>query len=568
MLKTYENNQTINANLRLARIKIRMALMVLFVFAMVLFALASYISQPLTAGAYLNPDINTLTYMAYNITHEHGSFSAWHISTSPSYVPEMVFFFLITFISKNPFVNLLSFVVFQITCVAILIPAIFKAATQSSAGLRLGVISVFVFLTTVVLKHPFNMYGEYAYLSTLLAPGFHYGAALLVFASIFVFLKILTNKKAYLKVLFFCLLVIAGLSDPLTYVYFTFPMAVTLSIFWFFKQLSHKDYFIYLAILVLSFITAFTLYRFTPIQYVQLSLKPSFSILLVLDFIKTIIFFIGKNWVWTIFWFLFMFWAPYSIWQSFKKKTGSIQLIDYVVLLQFITVLVSTPLIILAVNQTFPSSLQVFPTASFWTSPVKFYNELAYLPYRYLINYLLGPIFLGYPLLLYKHYQGFIEKLNKNVIYAVILAVFAVTLFMLRDHHFHKNNLLYFQSDITECIDNYAKEYHLTNGLSDSYYVTNMANSFAEGKFHIALVDSSLLTPIRWQNTEQLYQYHNYNFAISNSKRMPAALKKAYGNPLHTFTCTGNYGDKFTLYIYPDGKMNAIFNKYLAANQP
>ncbi len=559
MLNQIQSNQPKSCKMRMGQIGIW--LLVFFVFAMVLFALASYISHPIIAEYYLNPDYNTTTYMAYNVIYEHGSFFAWHIGTAPSFVPEIALMFLLTLFNKNAFINLLIYAVFQIACITILIPAIFKAATKSSVGLRLGVISVFVLLTTVVIKHTFSVYDDYAYITTLLAPGFHYGATILVFALIFLFLKILMNPKVYLKVIFFILLVISGLSDPFTYVYFTFPMIVTVSILWFFKQRSMKDYVVYLALLIISFLTSYTIYHILPIQYVQLSLKPSFSIVLVLYFIKTVLEFIGKNFVWGILWILFMFWAPYSIWQSFKNKQSSTQLIDYVVLLQFITVIVSTPLIILAVNQTFPISWQIYPSTSFWSSPSKFYNELAFLPYRYFINFLIGPVFLGYPLLLYKHYKGIVEKLNTNYIYAIILVIFACTIFMFRAHHFYKDTFLHFHSKLAVCLDNYAKEYKLTNGVSDNYAVTNVVNAFTQRGIHIALVARNTLSPIRWQNTQQLYQYQNYNFVVTDSNLMGLTVIHTYGKPSHKFFCYDESNGRYTLYIYQNGKMNNIFNR-------
>lgn len=538
------------------------ALLVLLVFAMILFALASYFSQPDIAGTYLNPDLNTLTYMAYNVMYEHGQFFAWHIGTSPAFFPEMAVMFFITLFSKNPFINLIIYAVFQITCITILIPAIFKAATNTTAGLRLGIISVFTFLATVIFERSFAPYSEYEYLSTLLSPGFHYGPVLVIFALIFIFLKMLVSSKIYLRVLFFILLVLSGISDPLTYVYFTFPMVVTLTIFCFCKQLSKKDFLIYSALLVLGFLSAYAICHLMPLQNVPLSFKPTFSFLLVLDFLKTIVLFLKNNVLWGVLWVSFMLYTPYSMWQSFKTK--SIQLVDYVILLQFITVIVSTPMIILAVNQTFPSALQIFPSVSFWSHPGQFYRELAYLPYRYFINFFVGPVFLGFPLLFYKHYRTAVEKLGNNAIYVVILLLFAFVIFTMRSHHFHKKTFTQFQSNIAVCLANYAKTYHLTNGISDSYYVTNMVNSYLAGVLHIALVDSYHLTVIRWQNTQELYQYHNYNFAISNSDAMPAALRKTYGAPIRTLMCTGNYNDQFKVYIYPNGKLNNMFNSYLA----
>lgn len=545
----------INKNINWANIGIN--LLAFCVFAIVLFDLASYASQPMLSKTYLNPDTDSLTYMAYNVIYEHGSFLAWHIGTSPLFIPELAILFLITLFSKNPFHNLLICAGFQIICIAFLIPFLLKVTTKSTSGLRLGIISVFIFLSTVLFKHATDVYTKYAYIATILSPGFHYGAAILVFTLTLLFLK-LNASKFYLKAIFFLLLVLSGMSDPLVYVYFTFPMIATLSILYFFKRLPKKEYFSYISLLIIAFITSFIIYHLLPLHYVQLKLKPSFSPLIVLDYIKTIVFFIQMNFLWGALWLLFMIFAPISIWKALKKNQTSISLVDTMILLQFVTVILSTPLIVLTVSQTLPHSSEIFPKDSLFSNPNMFYKELFYLPYRYFINYFVGPIFLGCPLLLYKHFKGVADKLKNNVIYLTLLIVFAITAFAMKPAHFYKNTFSQFHSDLVVCIDNYAKKYNLTNGISDSYLAANVINNYTRHGHHVALVDSHQFIPVHWQNTQELYQYHNYNFALTNTKIMDKSLRKRFGNPTHLFSCKNAF-NHFKLYIYPKGKMNNVF---------
>jgi hypothetical protein len=408
------------------------------------------------------------------------------------------------------------------------------------------------------------VYDRLAYLGSIFAPGFHYGAAILVFTSILLFLKTLQSSGISLRIFFLIFLTLAGLSDPLVYLYFTFPMLVTLTIFRYFKKLSNKDLMLYLFILSIAFILSHVIYSFIPIQHVPIHLKPTFDSLMVLRFLKTLLLFIGKNFVWGTLWILFIFWAPYSIWKSRKETLLSIKLIDYVILLQFVTVVLGTPLIMLAISQYTVSVNDHFPTASFWHDPAKFYNELTYIPYRYLINYLMGPVFLGYPLLLYKHYKNSIVKiLTQNITYAIILVLFAVIIFSHKHHHFHKKNILQVQSNLTNCLLHYAARYDLTNGITDSYWITNAVNAYAKGKIHMALVTPNPLNPIHWQNTLQVYQYHHYNFVVAGDppsrKMIETTTRRLYGKPTRILICEDDAKIKHRILVYSNGKLNKIF---------
>lgn len=540
-----------------------LAALVLGVFAIALLSLASYISQPKNASTFLTADITAPVYMAYNLIYEHGSFFEWSVGTAPYFFPDIAVIALISLLTKNAFHILLTYAFLQITTITILIVALFKVASQSTIGLRFGILVAFGLLIRLLVDHDYDVYGHDAYLSNILYPCFHYGSFILVFTLLFLFLKMLSNSAYYLKAIFIILLILTGFSDPLIFLYFTFPMCVTLSIVYFLKQISKKEYLIYLSLLMGSFVIAFIVSYFLPIEYQQVQYHPSLSILFLFFYIKTLFYFLQKDMILGIVWILFMCSAPFSLWQSFKKRPSSIDYVDFVILFQWLTVIISTPVILLTVYQMYPSFIQTASLKSYGTNFFELYKNLRYLPYRYFLSYFLGPVFIGYPFLLYKHFKdGLIKKISSSGIYIGILALLALTIFILKAPVFHKDLLVNFDSPLAVCLNHYAKPYHLKNGIADDFQATNEVNAYSHS-VHVALVEPGTLKNIHWLNTWQLYQYPYYNFAVVMKDATKKTLITRYGKPTKILLCQNTYRIKQNLnsfiYVYQNGKLKDLF---------
>lgn len=532
----------------------------------ILYGISNFLAKPNHIMIFINPDVNTYTYLARNLIYEHGSLLNWNLGAAPYYFPDIMFIFLISFFIKNPFHTLLLYTLFQIIFFIFIITLILKSAIKTEIGLRLGLISSLLFLLILVLVHSTNTFATYAYASAILVPSFHFGMTLMVFTCLYVFSKLLMSPKIS-SILCLCLFaVLGGISDPLFYIFFIIPTLVTISILFLFRYMTKANYYKLVFLVTSIFILTYTIYHFLPVPADKQKLILSFNLFYFFVILKSIYSFIIKDLGTGLLWIFFIFFAPISLWQTHKQKKSANLFLNYIILFEWMSVFVGLVLIWLTIKPQYADNLNyiIQQHPSFQPNHVFHYlNELLPLQFRYLIPILLGPAFIGTPLLLYKQVKH-IHLLKNNMIFISVLLLFALIAFP-KTTHSNEYQFFHFQPHLISCIDKHAKKFHLTDGISDSFVGANMLNSYDEANLHMMflLINKNHFTFSKWQDTNELSERHDYDFAVLIHPSSIKSLLRNFGKPTHSFICEGNFIHKYYVYVYKNGALRNILSPKL-----
>lgn len=199
----------------------------------------------------------------------------------------------------------------------------------------------------------------------------------------------------------------------------------------------------------------------------------------------------------------------------------------------------------------------IFPTLLFYiiTDHNLFLYKAGYLGLRHLQPVILTPIFLGLPLLIYKHThinEFFKEKSFATV---VLLLIFIASL---NRPSLQLSSFTHFYPDYVACFDSYAQKLKLHNGIS-SYWVSRNMTMYNQSGVHLASIHNNF-TPFVAMVSLADYQRKQYDFLVS-TPGIYAFLKQnviaKFGKPYTTFNCPENY----TFYVYKNHEMDKIFAK-------
>lgn len=524
----------------------------LLAFTSIFYVLWNNFSRLKHLGFFLNPDFTAYTYMAHNIVYEHGSIFLWHFGNALYLFPDITVLVILTNLMTNAQTVLLTYIALQMLYFFFMIAAVFKSTTHTVSGFRIGILSILALLNIMVSVQPFQLYYRYDYLSTLFTPAMHFSVMLIHLTTVYLLVKIIEYSSLYLKMVLLIVLLLSGLSDSLTVVYVTLPCVFTMTLMAFMKRIPKKMYFELMTILFISFIGSWFLSHIISFEKGSIPLHISFSYITLLEYVRTMLVFFQKTRLLGTLWILFIVIAPILLYQNRANSSKLSSSIFFVITFEWLTVIVSTPIILLVVQQVLP--------ADFASTSMSPFHKIPTIPYRYFICYFLGPIILGVPLLLYQCTP--LKKTFNNRKYYVRAIVFFALLPLLHPHalKFHNENILTYQDPAMRCFNIDAKQYHLTNGISDDYYVSNTWTTLNTQHAHIALTRPDGLGPLAWLNTSAVFRYHHYNFAISAKTDLPHALFMQYGKPFVTLTCKGYFNEYF-IYVYQNDALSTVFDK-------
>lgn len=512
---------------------------------------------------FLNFDLTTYPGLGHNLIYQGGHLSSWHLGAAPYVFPEILFFYIFSLFSVSTYASLLTFMVLQVLAFIVAMIWLFRTTISNNIGLRLGLFYSLLFSLLCLSKRSFNAYGTKALFATVFLPSYHFAAALMALFSLILFIKIFTKPRLYLKIILFVLIFLGGISDALTYVYFLFPMLATLTVLLIFKELEWRKYVNLCLWLCVAFIVSYSAYQFLPIQITKVSIAPTIGFSYFAAYIKTIAVFFQTQTVLALLWLIFLIWAPISLWRSRGLKQGIERKVDFVILFQFVTVLVSTPLLIFAIGQVGTAHLVDGSLHAFLNNSTSFYNKLNGFPFRYLVNYYMFPIYFGLTFLFYKHTKH-ILSLYKVRNYFILIVLLVLGLIFLPPRQLQMNKLVNFHSSLAMCFELHVKTYGLTNGISNDFLSINLMNAYIPTKHQVAQVDPETLTPVLWIDTSERFTQSNYNFVYSPSPRFLAKIKQYYGKPNAVFICHSKVYHpkvrKYYFYVYNNGQLNKFFS--------
>lgn len=522
--------------------------LLLITLALVFYSIASNWSQLRNATMFDNPDLVGDPYVVHSLLYEHDKFYNWRLTNAFFLFPDIVLIYIISFFTQNIYHVFPLFAFIQVSLFIFLTSILFKVATKSKAGLRLGLVSSLLFLLLLIKIHQFYLYSSYDYIVTIIVPSFHFGSFIIAILCTYLFIKIMQNSKTYLLILLSFLVIITGISDPLLNYYFTFPAIAIIFFAYLFNYINIKKFINYLCWFISMLVAWYVIYRYLPLPFAKINFQLSFPLFhldILGNTIKKFILVARINIPVSFLWLLFILLAPISLIRSYKQN--NIRIIDYLILFELVVIFCGF--------------------IGLLTTNVKFDLGQSSIPIRYMIPLITGPAFLGLPLVIYKNFV-FVKKLGKNGVFAFTLLVISL-LALHHKPHFIKQNFFSYYPKMIACFDKYAKKLQLHNGIADDWGIQNTYNAYNKSEAHIVLVpDLRTMQPFLWFSTSGLYRYHHFDFVMldtdSRLEKNKKAMYQKFGKPTNQFVCPINDIKKQHVYVYKNGVMkNVSFLKYL-----
>lgn len=519
-------------------------------FIIIVYSIACFWSQNKHIELFLNPDVLTQPLFAHALVYNHAKFFDLHFSNSPSFFPDFAIIYFLSLFIKNAY-SIFPIVAFiQITFFFLVIFFLYKSITKSNIGIRLGILSILIFLLVLAKKHSFSVYGNYEYLNIVLLPYFHFSAILLSFLNLYLFINVLFHQKNGYLIPLSLLIILGGISDPFTHFDFTFPAMLSLSFCYFFKYIDLKKYLYFSIFLIFLFITSYLIYRYVPLPFARPHLKMHFNFNEFKLLATTLLFnFIGNNLTIGIPWLLFTIFAPISLIHSHTKKTKDDSIFNILnFILLFEVVVIYLGLFVITI-----------------TSPLDPNITYQLIPLRYFGGLIIGGALLGFPLLVYKYIKQ-IYLLQKNILFVSILFLLAViALFPLPKLNFQ--NLFAYYPKMVACFDQYANKYKLKNGIGATFFESHVFTVYSRAGIQVANVQLKNSSVQGWDSNTQFKRIHNYNFVVMQDDSYIKhhdyfnTMIKRFGKPDHQFICA-NYNNRILVdvYVYNNKLKNLYFH--------
>lgn len=531
---------------------IKFSITTLLVFATfsVFYCIACYWSNGATGfqSWYGNSDFIQIPIMTNSFLYEHAHIKDWNFAQTPYFFPDLAVSYIISLFTHNIITNMLVYGTMQSLYLLLIIALLLKLITDNSIKISFGI--AFVLVVLLCSSELISLDGKPAALQLLESMPMssqHFGATILTFTCLYLFIQIYNHKNNYLIALF-CLITIAGVfSDLLLAFYFSIPLIFTLGV-WGFLNPEHRQFcWKGIALLSILIIGSYLLYRLLPISHFFdhhiIYQHNKFK-----EFIKLFFVYLKLNPIIGTLWLSFLIWAPFSLIRTYRQQNESFQKIswiNFIILFELITILACVPGFVLRDNNLHGAVSHGF------------FN------YCHLQPLILGPVLIGFPLLLCKHTKIF-ELLTRNYIFGGLLC-----LIIIRSMSYHpalniSNIITYYPPEIA-CLDEHVQQLHLHNGMGN-YWQAKSFTQFNHSGIKIAAI-TDRWNAYFWTVSKQAFDGDQFDFLIFKSPNETFNQQKVlarFGKPTATFTCPGDY--KF--YVYKNNAMKGFFASAQLVDSP
>ena len=500
--------------------------------------LASIWSSCPTCFGITNSDLTFIPALTHNLIYEKGHFSNWHFSATPFLFPDFVISLFFSLITKNIILNIALSGLLQITFFIIIISLLLTLITNHKINLITILALIF---STFLLSNEVSKLRINELFSAMFQSACHFGGYLMILISLYFFLKICMGTRVKLYVsLFFFTSIISIVSDVIFVFYLLMPLVLTIILCRLLKYFSKKSFIHLLLLLTVTGFSGYLLYNHLPIHYLRAHTFFHYSSINFLAFMDVMSNFFMKDPLIFILFISFLLFAPLSLITSYKDNTILANKWVNFIIFWIIVMIISTVPAFILTDQNLTD-----------------FQQSHYLGLRHLQGLILTPVFLGLPLLLYKH-TNINELFLKKTFAANILLLICIASFN-RPPLKIANFFSYYPTEIA-CFDDYVKKMNLHAGLAN-YWDSRPFTLFNRSNTYLAAVKNNL-KPFSFLGTTEYYKKNEFDFMIYKSGYNvfdKEYLAKQIGKPSATFSCPGGY--EFN--VYKNNEMKALFKKHI-----
>jgi hypothetical protein len=424
------------------------------------------------------------------------------------------------------------FALLQIVYLILIVIIILRLVTQH----KINVIMTLVFASSVLLlSNEISMHFGLELFNAMFQAAYHFGAFLMVLTCFYLFIKIGQTETPLAYFILFCFLsIITIISDVVFAFYLMMPLTFTIIICYGLKCIPKKAFLNLFTLLITTTLCGYLLYRFLPIHYIHERHFIHYHAGNIAGFLLLMTNFYKNSPAIALLFFSFILFAPISLFSKENEKNW----VNFVILFELVMIISTIPAFILT-DKNLHSAITE-----------------GYTGLRHLQPFILSPIFLGLPLLIYKH-TNLNTLFSKTAVSIALLILLFIASFNRPPLNF--NNFLGYYPPAVACFDQYAEKLHLKAGVSN-YWSHRIFNLYSHANVKIVSIGKNL-KPIIFMDSSQPYRENQFDFVISKDPYFafdPQVLFKRFGFPYTTFICAGGY----EFQVYGQAKMKNMFIPY------
>ncbi len=502
----------------------------------VFYYVASFWSSCPPCYGISNADMLYASSLAHNLIYEKGSLWDWLMPTTPFIFPDIILSLIINSFTSNILLSIPIYAAIQLWYFLFIILILLKQVTEN----RINFFFILVYILTILLmakeiSHQANL----ELLVGVFQSADHFGSFIMILTCLYFFIRYWQNPKKIFLVLFLFLSIISFTSDVLVGFYLLIPLLITISLSILSKLIPIKMGLKLLIMVMIATLCGYLSYRFLPLYFQRENTLIHYKYGLISFWLIMRNFFHSSPEIFLL-WLSFIIFSPISLIKTAldrkrNQEDSTLRPLNFLLIWQVVMIFVMIPIFIITDTHLHEA------------------KEGTYMGLRHLQPVILAPVFIGLPLLIYKHLN--VEKLFWKV--PVCIGFLILILFASWNHPpFEiKNFSPYYPAEIA-CLDEAIKKYHLHNGLANYWDARPLAVFNKSGARIVAInVD---LTPSLLSGTVQYYKKGNFDFIVSQSSFMSINtdfLMKNLGQSTATFTCPGGY----VFLVYSEHQLDFLF---------
>jgi hypothetical protein len=487
---------------------------------------------------YNNSDLIQVPAIIHNLIYEKGHISDWNFSHTPFFFPDLVFSYIIGLFTSNIIINIQVYALIQTLCFIFFIAFLLKLVSLNAIKITTAILStltIFLFSSELTNKNYLEL------LPPMFQTANHFGATLMVIVGLYIYVQACIHKKNHLFALFFIITAFAIFSDALVAFYLTVPLIVTLAVCRSLNFISLRKVIKLIILLLMTIVTGYLLYKYFPLGYEREKSFINYHHGSITSFINVMTYFFQKSTGIAMLWLGFIFFAPLSLVKTYRFESrtphSEVKWVDFIILWLVMIVLWTVPAFIIMDNNLL----------------LALHGK--YLGMRHLQPFIIMPVFIGLPLLLYKH-TNFYDLLSKNSTSTICFFLLIIVSSINSVSSIKKRSLSTYYPQHIACFDIQAKKLNLHGGLSN-YWQARPFSIYNHSGVQVVQVDGHLEPVFALNSRTQYRTIPQYDFIIVKSPTF--AFDKTFilsrlGKPTSQFTCPGNY----EFYVYTNGSMKNI----------
>ncbi len=487
---------------------------------------------------YGNSDLIQVPAIVHYLIHEKGHISDWNFSHTPFFFPDLAISYIIGLFTSNFIANIQIYALIQTLCFIFFMAFLLKLISLNAIKTTTAIFST---LTIFLLSSEMTNKNYLELLPVMFQTANHFGATLMVIVGLYIYIQACIHKKNYLFALFFIITAFAILSDVLVGFYLTIPLTMTLVVCWSLNFISLRKVITLVTLLLMTTAAGYLLYKYIPLHYEREKSFIHYHHGSITSFINVMTYFFQKSTGIAMLWLGFIFFAPLSLIKTYRSEAGThhseIKWEDFIILWLVITILWTVPAFIIMDNNLLLGL------------------KGSYLGMRHLQPFVIMPVFIGLPLLLYKH-TNFYELLSKNSISMICFFLLIISSSINSASHIKKRSLSAYYPEHIACFDIQAKKLNLHGGLGN-YWQARPFSIYNHSGVRIVQVDGHLEPVFALNSRTQYRATQQYDFILVKSPTFTfdkEFILSHLGKPTSQFTCPGNY----EFYVYTNGSMKNI----------